>query len=145
MTGSTKYSIVWTKKSERTLKQLGKLYKAKSEQQIFKQFVSKQLLKKLRSDPFPTQSRAEPLPSNMTLPEGLAFRKLKFEMQPRRGGASGEGRLMYLVDSEQYRIILIWIYTHKEFSGRPDDKSLKNAIQEGLISLSDETDSLNNN
>jgi tetratricopeptide (TPR) repeat protein len=43
-----------------------KLYKGKSDQQTFKQFVSKQLIKKLRSDPYPIpQSRSESLPSNM--------------------------------------------------------------------------------
>jgi hypothetical protein len=97
--------------------------------------VSEQLQDQLCSDPYLPQSRSEPLPSNITLPEGIEFRKLEFKMQPRRGGASGEGRLMYLVDSEQYLVILVWIYTHEELPGRPDDKSLRSTIQDAIDSV----------
>lgn len=100
MTGLTNYSILPTKNYKDSLKELGKHYKGKAKQ-IFKQFVGNQLLKRLASDPYPPKSRSEPLPSNISLPDGLAFRKLEFKMQPRLGGGSGEGRLMYLVDSEQ--------------------------------------------
>jgi hypothetical protein len=139
MTGSTEYSIVWTtkttKKYERTLKKLAKLYKGKSDRQVFKQFVSEQLQDRLCSDPYLPQSRSEPSPSNIILPEGLEFRKMTFKMQPRRGGASGEGRLMYLVDWDQYLIILAWIYTKDEFSGRPDDESLMSEIKDAIDSV----------
>ena len=146
MTGSTEYSIVWTtkttKKYERTLKKLAKLYKGKSDRQVFKQFVSEQLQDRLCFDPYLPQSRSEPLPSNVILPEGLEFRKMTFKMQPRRGGASGEGRLMYLVDSQQYRIILFWIYNHDQFScdqdkqdSRPSDKDLIPEIRDTIDSL----------
>jgi hypothetical protein len=97
--------------------------------------VSEQLQDRLCSDPYLPQSRSEPSPSNIILPEGLEFRKMTFKMQPRRGGASGEGRLMYLVDWDQYLIILAWIYTKDEFSGRPDDESLMSEIKDAIDSV----------
>ena len=94
-------------------------------------------------DPYPPQSRPEPLPRGMSLPQELKFSKLRFEMQPRLGGASGQGRLIYLVDSKRSRIVLLWIYTHEEFPKRPDDQGLRNEIQAGLSLLEDATDSAN--
>lgn len=48
---------------------------------------------------------------------------------------------MYLINSTERKIILVWIYTHEEFEGRPDDKSLKVALQDVIASIAEETDS----
>lgn len=48
---------------------------------------------------------------------------------------------MYLINSIESKIILVWIYTHEEFEGRPDDKSLKVALQDAIASIAEETDS----
>ncbi|MGK7929050.1 MAG: hypothetical protein AB4290_28080 [Spirulina sp.] len=45
-------------------------------------------------------------------------------------GASGQGRLMYLVDREKYEIELVWIYTHEEFPKRPSERNLKQILEE---------------
>ena len=76
----------------------------------------------------------------MALSEELEFRKLRFAIPDLRG-ASGQGRLMYLINSTQHKIILVWIYTHEEFAGRPDDKSLKVSLQDAIASLGEEANS----
>jgi len=55
-------------------------------------------------------------------------------------GASGQGRLMYLINSIQSSIILVWIYTHEEYEGRPDEKSLEAVLQDAIASLPEKTD-----
>jgi hypothetical protein len=39
----------------------------------------------------------------------------------------------------QNSIVLVWIYTHEEFEGRPDEKSLTATLQDAIDSLPDET------
>lgn len=48
---------------------------------------------------------------------------------------------MYLVNSVQNSIVLVWIYTHEEFEGRPDTKSLTATLQDAIDALPEETDS----
>ncbi|MCY7394148.1 MAG: hypothetical protein LH647_22420 [Leptolyngbyaceae cyanobacterium CAN_BIN12] len=55
-------------------------------------------------------------------------------------GASGQGRLMYLINSAQNLIVLIWIYTHEQFERRPDEKSLEAVLQDAIASLPEKTD-----
>jgi hypothetical protein len=138
MTGLPKFSKVPTRNFERWLKRLIKYYKGSREKQAFIAFVF-QLVDELCDEPRPSNSALEPIPGKMTLEE-LEFRKLRFTM-PGLRGASGQGRLMYLIDSTESKIILVWIYTHKEFEGRPDDKSLKISLHDAIASLTEEADS----
>jgi hypothetical protein len=48
-------------------------------------------------------------------------------------GASGQVRLMYLVNQNDCVIKLVWIYNHEQFAKRPADKDLKSVIQEILF------------
>ena len=73
-------------------------------------------------------SRLEPIPKGVEISNDQEFRKLVFPM-PGRSGASGEGRLMYLVNYNDYLIKLVWIYTHEEFASRPPEKDLKQLLQ----------------
>ncbi|NEQ25575.1 MAG: hypothetical protein F6K28_42245 [Microcoleus sp. SIO2G3] len=45
-----------------------------------------------------------------------------------------------MVDSAQNAIVLVWIYTHEEFEGRPDEKSLTSVLLEAVNSSPEETD-----
>ncbi|WP_315788873.1 hypothetical protein [Fischerella sp. JS2] len=47
-------------------------------------------------------------------------------------GASGQVRLMYLVNNIDYVIKLVWIYNHEQFAKRPAEKDLKSVIKEIL-------------
>lgn len=138
MTGSQKYLIVPTKNFERWLKKLVKHYRGGREKQAFQALIA-QLTGNLCLDPHPSNSALEPIPRKITLPEELEFRKLRFAM-PGLRGASGQGRLMYLVNFVQHSIVLVWIYTHEEFEKRPDEKNLKVALQDAIDSLPEETD-----
>lgn len=139
MTGSPKFLRVPTRNFERSLRRLIKRYKGSREKQAFIVFIS-QLVDELCNEPHPSNSAFEPIPGKMALSEELEFRKLRFAI-PGLRGASGQGRLMYLINSTQHKIILVWIYTHEEFEGRPDDKSLKVALQDAIASLGGEANS----
>lgn len=139
MTGSQKCLKVPTRNFERWLKKLIKRYKGDGDKQAFQEFIS-QLIDNLCIDPRPSNSALEPIPGKMTLPRELEFRKLRFAM-PSLRGASGQGRLMYLINSVQNSLVLglVWIYTHEEFEGRPDEKSLETVLQDAIDSLPEET------
>lgn len=139
MTGSSKFLRVPTRSFERSLKWLIKRYKGSREKQAFIAFVF-QLIDELCNEPHPSNSAFEPIPGKIALSEELEFRKLRFAI-PGLRGASGQGRLMYLINSTQHKIILVWIYTHEEFEGRPDDKSLKVSLQDAITSLGEEANS----
>lgn len=139
MTGSPKFLKVPARNFERSLRRLIKRYKGSREKQAFIVFIS-QLVDELCDEPHSSNSAPEPIPGKMPLQEELEFRKLRFAM-PGLRGASGQGRLMYLINSTQRKIILVWIYTHEEFEGRPDDKSLKVSLQDAMASLGEEANS----
>lgn len=138
MTGSQKFLKVPTRNFERWLKKLFKRYKGSRDQQAFQVFIA-QLIDGLCLDPRPSNSAFEPIPGKLALPKELEFRKLRFAM-PNLRGASGQGRLIYLIDSVQNAIVLVWIYTHEEFEGRPDEKSLTSVLLEAVNSSPEETD-----
>jgi hypothetical protein len=123
------YRVVPSGKFERTVKSLKKGYKSKQDAQTFVGVVTN-IVQGLTITPRPDSSRLESWPSNLRSDE-WEFRKLVFIL-PGRKGASGEGRLMYLIDDARKLIQLIWIYTHEEFKKRPPDKDLKGIMQELL-------------
>jgi hypothetical protein len=86
------------------------------------------LISELTLSPKPESSRLEPIPKGVSLAEPYEFRKLTFAV-PGKAGASGEGRLMYLLDEENFKMLLVWIYTHAEFKKRPPDQELKQLLQ----------------
>ena len=88
-----------------------------------------EIIQDLARDPHSRQSWPEPWPKDISQPEGWEFRKLTFGM-PRLRGASGQGRLMYLIDGFEKHLILSRIYTHEEYQGRPPDKELSQLIKE---------------
>ena len=138
MAGSPRYLKVPTRNFERWLKKLIKRYKGSKDKQAFQVFIF-QLIDNLCSDSRPSNSALEPIPGKMALPQELEFRKLRFAM-PGLRGASGQGRLMYLINSVQSSIVLVWIYTHEEYEGRPDEKSLEAVLQDAIASLPEKTD-----
>ena len=121
-------------KFERSIKLLKKSYKSKQDAQTFVAVVTN-IVQGLVIEPRPENSRLETWPSNLRS-DDQEFRKLVFIL-PGRKGASGEGRLMYLIDDARQIIHLVWIYTHEEFKKRPPDKDLKGIMQELLDSESD--------
>lgn len=78
------------------------------------------IVAQLAVDPHPVHSREEPWPASVADP-GWEFRKIEFPM-PGLRGASGEGRLMYLVSDEE--IVPCRVYTHEEYTGRPPHDDL---------------------
>jgi mRNA-degrading endonuclease YafQ of YafQ-DinJ toxin-antitoxin module len=123
VTGLSPFSIEKSENFQRSFRKLSKAYN--------KGFVGivVNLLEALLDDPYPSNSRDEPLPSKMKLPEGWTFHKLELRVSK---GASGQIRLMYLVNESAAVIIPLWIYSHEQFVKRPADKELRNAIQEAL-------------
>ncbi|MEH2423994.1 MAG: hypothetical protein V7K48_24735 [Nostoc sp.] len=71
-----------------------------------------EVLEDLIEDQYPINSRNEPLPIKIELAEGWSFHELEFKVSK---GASGQLRLMYLVNTTDCVIKLVWIYSHEQF------------------------------
>ena len=125
--GSQPYKIILSVKFERSTKTLKKSYKSDRETQDFIKAITS-IVTQLLENPRPENSRPEPIPKGIDLQNEWEFRKLFFPI-PHRSGASGEGRLMYLINPSQFIVKLVWLYTHAEFKGRPADKDLKQILQ----------------
>lgn len=127
--GLPKYRIVLSAKFVRAIKIFKKSYKSKQEATAFTECIS-DIVEDLAQQPNLENSRLEPWPAKLSYPK-WEFRKLVF-IVPHRKGASGQGRLMYLVNAERQIIQLVWLYTHKDFEKRPADKALKILMRELL-------------
>lgn len=123
MTGSTPFSIEKSDNFQRSFKKLAKFHGSS-----FVELIA-QILEGLIEDQYPHNSRQEPLPGKIQLPQGWTFHKLELRFSK---GASGQIRLMYLVNSAAFTIRLVWIYSHEQFAKRPADADLKSVIQEIL-------------
>jgi hypothetical protein len=121
MTGSTLFSLEKSANFGRSFKKLVKAYK------IDIVAIVGNYLEGLLSNPYPPASRDEPLPKRTNLSEGWTFHKLEFRVGK---GASGQIRIMYLVNDELAIVKPLWIYSHEQFSKRPLDSDIDNAIKE---------------
>jgi mRNA-degrading endonuclease RelE of RelBE toxin-antitoxin system len=123
VTGSTPFSIESSENFDRSFKKLAKIHGEK-----FVTLIAK-ILEDLIEDAYPPKSRMEPQPGGSQIPPEWTFHKLEIWVSK---GASGQIRLMYLVNETICIIYLVWIYSHEQFAKRPDAKDLKNVIQEIL-------------
>ncbi|MEH1885030.1 MULTISPECIES: hypothetical protein [unclassified Nostoc] len=125
MTGSTPFSIEECENFIRSFKKLAKAHRAD-----FVALVA-EVLEDLIEDQYPINSRNEPLPAKIKLPQGWSFHKLELKISK---GASGQIRLMYLVNTIDCVIKLVWIYSHEQFAKRPTDTDIKSVIKDILES-----------
>jgi mRNA-degrading endonuclease RelE of RelBE toxin-antitoxin system len=123
VTGSTPFSIEASENFRRSFKKLAKVHGASFVKLI------EEVLEGLIEDQYPISSRQEPLPGKLQLSENWTFHKLELKISK---GASGQIRLMYLVNSTTHIVQLVWIYSHEQFAKRPVDKDLKSVIREIL-------------
>lgn len=129
-TGSLSYRIVPSDRFTRDLKALAKTYKGQSDRRAFNDQMV-EIVRGLTQNPRPDlKSRPEPWPGK-TRSLDWEFRKLVFTL-PKRQGASGQGRLMYLVNEQDRLIVLVWVYTHEQFPKRPPDQSLGDRLGDVL-------------
>jgi hypothetical protein len=124
------FEVQPTSKFERSAKVLKKSFKSKRQEQAFVDCVTA-IVRSLVQEPRDPDSRLEPIPKGLDLPKNCEFRKLVFQV-PGRSGAAGEGRLIYWVSYEKNLIMLLWIYTHEEFKGRPADQDLRQVLRDEL-------------
>ncbi|MEH2433435.1 MAG: hypothetical protein V7K25_04140 [Nostoc sp.] len=87
-----------------------------------------EVLEDLIEDQYPINSRNEPLPRKIELPQVWSFHKLLKVSK----GASGQIRLMDLVNTIDCVIKLVWIYSHEQFEKRPTEVDLKGVLKEIL-------------
>lgn len=122
MTGSTPFLIEESENFKRSFKKLAKIHGSG-----FVELVT-EVLEDLIEDQYPINSRNEPVPGKIQLIE-WTFHKLELRISK---GASGQIRLMYLVNTTTCVIKLVWIYSHEQFAKRPPDKDLKSVVKEIL-------------
>ena len=123
MTGSPPYSIEKTESFVRSFKKLAKSYRKEAIDILIA------AIEGLISNPFPSKSRDETLPAKTPLPENWTFHKLEIWLGK---GASGQIRLMYLVNEEVMEIRLLLIYSHEQYAERPADRDIRDVIAEAL-------------
>ncbi len=88
------------------------------------------IIQNLIQNPRCSASGLEPWPRKSYNPE-FEFRKYRFN-SPVLSGSAKKGRLDYMLDLKEKRIILLTIYTHKQEKGRPDNTKLKNLIKKEI-------------
>jgi mRNA-degrading endonuclease YafQ of YafQ-DinJ toxin-antitoxin module len=125
VTGSIPFLIERSENFDRSFKKLSKVHGEKLV------ILITQILEDLIDDPYPLKSRIEPQPGSIQLPEEWTFHKLEIWVSK---GASGQIRLMYLVNKTTCIIRLAWIYSHEQYAKRPSDADLKSVIREILDS-----------
>ncbi|NEP10815.1 MAG: hypothetical protein F6K14_11475 [Symploca sp. SIO2C1] len=93
----------------------------------------KEILKEIVEDPFflnsSVSSEPEPLPKKLKLPSSLEFRKIRFKIGK---GESGQVRIVYLVNRDEYKVHLLFIFNHEQYEKRPPDDYIKVLIQDTL-------------
>ena len=128
MTGSTPFLLEKIENFEETFRKLGK---SKAYDKTFTEKIGR-VLESLLHDPYPKDSRKEPLPSKTKLPDGCSLHKLKIKVGR---GNSGQVRLIYLVNETKFTILPLWLYSHEQFKKRPPDKDLREVINNELFKI----------
>jgi mRNA-degrading endonuclease YafQ of YafQ-DinJ toxin-antitoxin module len=123
VTGLTPFSI---EKSDNFVRSFKKLVKIHGKGLVE---IVAETLENLTENPYPNNSRQEPLPGKIRLLPESTFHKLELRISK---GASGQIRLMYLVNTSDRVIKLVWIYSHEQFAKRPADRDLQTVIKEIL-------------
>ena len=105
--------------------------KDKQGKEEFKELLER-IISLLKKEAFPKHSefhgRPEKAPRK-SLKKGETLGKGYFSL-PRTQGASREGRMLYLVDTNKKRIVLLCVYTHSEFEKRPPDELIKDLLEQ---------------
>jgi hypothetical protein len=87
-----------------------------------------EILENLLENPYPKEASLEPLPG-MELSKEWTFYQLRLKIGK---GASGQIRLMYLVNPVEQVILPVWIYSHEQFAKRPSNEDLRQVFQDIL-------------
>ncbi|MEA5421393.1 hypothetical protein VB712_19380 [Spirulina sp. CCNP1310] len=125
MPGSPQFSLEQTNEFARTLK---KLVKSKAYDKNFNVIIS-EVIWGLLNNPYPSNSRDEPLPRGTRISKQWTFHKLTIKIGK---GASGQVRLIYLVNEIDRIVKPLWIYNHEQFKKRPPDKELRKNIEDSF-------------
>ena len=123
----TFWKIEYTNFFEKALKECLKVNykKDKKGKRMFLEEVDR-IVAIIKENPF--FGDLEPFP-DIKVPEGFELRKVYFHA-PRLRGASAEARLIYMVVKGKRTLILVHIYTHKQYEDRPDLDLLEYLIKE---------------
>ncbi|NEP58438.1 MAG: hypothetical protein F6K31_15715 [Symploca sp. SIO2G7] len=129
------FSLKYAPNFQASLDRLSKSQRFKknsSDKQALQEKV-KEILKEIVKDPFflnsSVSSEPEPLPKKLKLPSSLEFRKIRFKIGK---GESGQVRIMYLVNRDECKVHLLFIFNHDQYEKRPPDDYLKAIIQDAL-------------
>ncbi|MBK4730260.1 hypothetical protein JJD41_10355 [Oxynema sp. CENA135] len=144
MTESDLFQIVFSSNFEASLKKLLKKHYRKNNvgrENLIN--IIENIIRQLSIAPRvrPPIGHLEPFPKGMSV-EGYELWKLEFKM-PQLQGASREGRLIYLLNTQAQKVVVVWIYTHAEFEKRPDNSNLKILLKE-IIYNNNDNNQINN-
>ena len=126
MNGSLPFLIEETGQFKKSFKKLVKSYKSQSQKVKFVKFISN-YLEELTNNPYLNKSRSEPLPNGVKSPQEWGLYKLRIMFAK---GASGQIRIIYLVNEQDRIIKPLWIYNHKQFAKRPPEQDVETVIKQ---------------
>ncbi len=136
MSGSTPFQVIPSGRFQRSVEDFIKNHYKKNPkgEKEFKELVAGYYTS-LATMPRQGLAPLEPWPAStpQSIQSDWELRKRDFSA-PRLGGGAGQGRFIYAVHKQMKVVVPFWIYTHKQFEGRPPEKSLKEAA-EGLAEI----------
>lgn len=113
-------------KAESGLKRFLKPFKGKNKEKYAYFYFS--ILEGLREQGLHPSADPEPLPGNISLPTEVELWKIRVDVPGLRGAIS-KLRILYLRYVLEERVLIISVYTHKEFEKRPPDHILAKLIK----------------
>lgn len=111
--------------AERDLKRFLKPFKGKSKEKYVLFYLS--ILDGLKELGLHPNSAQEPLPGSVEIPAEVGLWKIRVNV-PGLTGAVSRLRVLYLRMVAEKRIVVIAVYTHKDFKKRPPDRLLAKLI-----------------
>lgn len=132
--GCENYQIVHWPTFEQTYKKLVKKHYGRNKfLEQFRKLVD-EYLDRLSIEPCSSDFQLEPWPDNCFV-EDCQLRKIRWKKLPGLKSAARFGRLIYLIHHPTKTVYLLWIYTHAEYSKRPENSELRkviNAVKEEI-------------
>lgn len=122
---SASWRIEHLPSGERSLKRFLKRFKGQQKETQFDYYYT--LIDGLRESGIHPLASQEPLPGSVSLPQLVELWKIRFKI-PNLSGSLSRLRIIYLRNIEKRMVLIVYVYTHKDYEKRPSDKVLAKLI-----------------
>ena len=126
---SDSWQIEHLPEAERDIKRFRKQFKGKDNNKYYLFYFS--ILDRFTDKGIHPDARREPLPGGVELPPKVELWKILVDI-PWLTGAISELRILYLRFISDKRILIIMVYTHKDYAKRPPDRIIAKLLKEQI-------------